>query len=63
VVEVKTRDIINYAHHLRQIIAVAEQRIPQYNDLYETPNKPIPYKTAKRNEVDDNFLAVFYSRS
>jgi hypothetical protein len=62
VVEVNKRNLVNYAHHLNQIIAVAGQRIPQYDDLYKTPPKPIPYKSARRNEVDYNFIARFYSR-
>jgi len=61
VVEVAERNL-PYAHHLRQVIAVASQRIPQY-DLLPTPPKPIPYKTAKKNEVDYNFIAQFYGRS
>jgi hypothetical protein len=61
VVEVAERNL-PYAHHLRQVIAVASQRIPQY-DLLPTPQKPIPYKTAGKNEVDYNFIAHYYSRS
>jgi len=62
VVKVEERNI-SYAHHLCQVIAVARQRIPQYNDLLPTPPKPIPYKSAKKNEVDCNFIAQYYSRS
>jgi len=61
VVEVEERNL-SYAHHLSQIIAVARQRIHQY-DLHPTPPKPIPYKTAKRNEVDYNFIVQFYARA
>jgi len=61
VVEVEECNL-SYAHHLCQVIAVARQRIPQYNDLLPTPLKPIPYKKAKRNEVDENFIPQYYSR-
>jgi len=63
VVNISKRNIQHYAHHLNQIIAVAGQRIPQYRDLLETPLKPIPYKSARRNETDLNFIAEFYGRS
>jgi hypothetical protein len=61
VVEVQECNL-SYAHHLCKVIAVARQRIPQYNDLLRTPIKPIPYKKTKRNEVDYNFIPQFYSR-
>ena len=61
VVEVAERNI-DYAHHLRQIITVAGRQIPQYS-LLETPPKPIPYKSVRRNETDYNFIAEFYGRS
>lgn len=60
VVEVKERNI-HYNHHLQQIIAVAGQRIPHYNFLLEAPIKPIPYKAAKKDEIDYNFISDFYS--
>jgi hypothetical protein len=62
VVEVEERNL-SYAHHLRQVIAVARQRIPQYNDLLRTPLKPIPFKKAKRNEVDYNITSQLYGRA
>ena len=61
VVEVDVRNL-SYAHHLRQVIAVASHRIPQYDLLLKSPPKPILYKTAKKNEVDYNFIPQFYSR-
>ena len=61
IVEVLERNIL-YAHNLRQIIAVSRQRIPQY-ELHNTPKKPIPFKSAKKNELDYNFMAVYYSRA
>ena len=62
VVKVEERNL-SYAHHLCQVIAVARQRIPQYNDLLRAPLKPIPYKKAKMNEVDYNFTPQFYGRA
>jgi hypothetical protein len=62
VVAVEERNL-SYAHHLRQVIAVASHRIPQYDLLLKSPPKPIPYKSAKRNEVDYNFIAQFYGRA
>jgi hypothetical protein len=64
IVEVEERNL-SYAHHLRKIITTAGHRIPHYNNnnLLQTPLKPIPYKTAKMNEVDNNFIAQFYGRS
>jgi hypothetical protein len=61
VVEVAERNI-DYAHHLRQIITVAGRQIPQYS-LLETPPKPIPHKSVRRNETEYNFIAEFYGRS
>jgi len=49
------------AHHLRQVIAAARQRIPQYKNLLPTPPKPIPYKKAKKYEIDYNFIPGFFA--
>ena len=54
---------IHYAHHLRQIMAVAVKRIPQYKDLLETPKKPIPNKSVRKNEVDYNFIEGYHGRT
>ena len=59
IVEVSSCDI-DYAHHLRQIMAVAGRRIPRY-DLLKTPKKPIPNNRIGRKEVDSNFIPGFYS--
>ena len=61
VVELAERNI-DYAHHLRQIITVAGRQISR-PELHETPPKPIPYKNARRNEADYNFIAEFYGIS
>jgi len=62
VVKIEERNL-SYAHHLRQVIAVASHRIPQYDLLLKTPTKPIPYKAAKKDEVDHNYIAQFYGRA
>ena len=56
---VQVRDL-SYAPHLRKIVKTAGQRIPQYNNLHETPEKPIPYKCFGKKEVDINWVSEFY---
>ncbi len=51
---------IEYNLYLLQIISVSLGRIPHYNNLYKTPVKPIPYKSAQKNGIDYNFIAEFY---
>jgi hypothetical protein len=60
VVEVASVRDLSYAHDLRQIIAVAGHRIP-HPDLLKAPLKPIPYKQARKNETDLNWVAGFYA--
>jgi hypothetical protein len=63
VVKVPNLRGLPYAHHLRQIDEVAYQgRIPHYRDLLKTPRKPTPFKHAKKNEVDMNWLPAFSTR-
>jgi len=61
VVKVEERNL-SYAHNLHKVIVAARHRTQQYNNLLHTPLKPIPYKTAQKNEVDHNFIPQFYSR-
>jgi hypothetical protein len=61
IVKVEERNL-SYAHHLRQVIVASRHRTQHYYYLLHTPLKPIPHKSAKRNEVDYDFIPQFYSR-
>jgi hypothetical protein len=54
---------LTYDHHLRQVIEIALQpHIPQYTNLLKNPRKPEPFKKAKKEDVDTNWVAYFASR-
>jgi len=49
-------------HYLKQIDSVANQStIPHTKSLEKTPRKPVPFKKAKKNEVDYDWFPRFLS--